>query len=594
MSHDKGGMSNVNQNRIETLAKPKDDAITRLGRRIDQGTGRRKADLVIKNVSVLNVATTDIEITDIAICGDRIVGTYADYDGEVEIDGAGRFAVPGFIDTHLHVESSLVTPAEFDRMVLPRGVTTAICDPHEIANVLGSQGIDYFLRCAMETIMDLRVQLSSCVPATAFETSGARLEIADLEVFRHHPKVIGLAEFMNYPGVLAKDPAALAKLAAFETGHVDGHAPLLTGQDLNGYIAAGIRTEHEATTAAEAREKLAKGMTVLIREGSVSKDLHALAEIITPAVSGFCAFCTDDRNPLDIAEEGHLDYMIRTAISLGAPVADVYRMASWSAAQAFGLRDRGLVAPGWRADIVLLDDLESCTVSAVISAGRPVDADLFASRRKVPPVGLNSVKASPVEASRFRIPSNGGPVSVIGVHPGKIITEHLTLDLTPTHGALEADADTGLAKVAVVARHGVNANTGLGLVRGFGLRRGAIASSVGHDSHNICVIGADDADMAVAVNRLIELQGGFAVAQGGRILAELALPLAGLMSLAPYEEVRKALVPLRHAAKLCGCTLAEPFLQVAFLPLPVIPHLKITDLGLFDVDRFEVIPISGG
>ena len=585
---------NIEGAESKLTGKPMNDAITRLGRRIDQGTGRRKADLVIKRVRLLNVATTEIATTDIAICGDRIVGTYADYDGREEIDGAGRFAVPGFIDTHLHVESSLVTPAEFDRLVLPHGVTTAICDPHEIANVLGVAGIDYFLRCAMETIMDLRVQLSSCVPATAFETSGARLEIADLEVFRHHPKVIGLAEFMNYPGVLAKDPVALAKLAAFETGHVDGHAPLLAGRDLNGYIAAGIRTEHEATTADEAREKLAKGMTVLIREGSVCKDLHALAEIITPAVSSFCAFCTDDRNPLDIAEEGHLDHMIRTAISLGAPVADVYRMASWSAAQAFGLRDRGLVAPGWRADIVLLDDLESCAVSAVISAGRPVDAALFASRRPVPPVGLNSVRADRVDAARFRIPSNGGPASIIGVVPGKIITEHITLDLSPADGALEADAGADLAKVAVVARHGVNANTGLGLVRGFGLQRGAIASSVGHDCHNICVVGMGDADMAVAVNRLIELQGGFVVAENGRIRAELALPLAGLMSLEPYESVREALVPLRDAAKACGCTLAEPFLQVAFLPLPVIPHLKITDLGLFDVDRFEIIPISGG
>jgi len=571
-----------------------DDPIARLGRRIDQGAGRQRADLVIKNVRLLNVATTQIQTTDIAICGDKIVGTYAEYDGSKVIDGAGRFAVPGFIDTHLHVESSLVTPAEFDRCVLPHGVTTAICDPHEIANVLGTEGIDYFLRCAMETIMDLRVQLSSCVPSTPFETAGARLEIADLEGFVDHPKVIGLAEFMNYPGVLAKDPGALAKLAAFEDGHVDGHAPLLTGRDLNGYIAAGIRTEHEATTAAEALEKLEKGMTVLIREGSVSKDLHALASIITPAVSGFCAFCTDDRNPLDIAEEGHLDYMIRTAISLGAPVADVYRMASWSAAQAFGLRDRGLIAPGWRADIVLLDDLESCAVSAVISAGRPVNAELFASRKTVPPVGLQSVKADPVSAARFNIPSNGGPTSVIGVLPGKIITEHIKLDLVARGGALEADPGADLIKVAVVARHGVGDNTGLGLVRGFGLQRGAIASSVGHDCHNICVVGANDADMAVAVNRLIELQGGFAVAEGGTILAELALPLAGLMSLEPFEAVRDGLKPLRAAAKSLGCTLAEPFLQVAFLPLPVIPHLKITDLGLFDVDKFEIVPISGG
>ncbi|MBS7542187.1 adenine deaminase [Ancylobacter oerskovii] len=560
-----------------------------IARFIDQGRGIVPADLVIKGVRLLDVVTGAITPTDIAVCGDRIVGTHATYEGATEIDGAGLFAVPGFIDTHLHVESSLVTPLEFDRCVLPHGVTTAICDPHEIANVLGTEGIRYFQACARHTLMDLRVQLSSCVPATRFETAGAELTAADLMALRGDPSGIGLAEFMNFPGVLFKDAGCLDKLAAFSGGHIDGHAPLLSGRDLNGYIAAGIRTEHEATTLEEGREKLAKGMNVLIREGSVSKDLHALIPLIDANTSAYLAFCTDDRNPLDIAEEGHLDYMIRTAIANGAPLHHVYRVASLSAANAFGLVDRGLIAPGRRADIVLVDDLAQCSVRQVIAAGRPVTPALFATRGSVPAVGLDSVKAARTEAGTFRIPSNRTATRVIGVVPGRIITEDLSMELPIAGGAKQVDLVQDAVKVAVVERHGRSGNIGRGFVHGFGMQRGAIASSVGHDSHNICVVGVDDADMAVAVNRLIELRGGFVVAEGGEVTAELALPVAGLMSDRSFEEVHDALVVLRRAAKALGVVLPEPFLQVAFLPLPVIPHLKITDFGLFDVNRFELI-----
>lgn len=560
-----------------------------IARFIDQGTGQTAADLVIKNVRLLDVITGAVTQTDIAICDDRIVGTYDEYKGAREIDGRGLFAVPGFFDTHFHVESSLLTPLEYDRCVLPHGVTTAICDPHEIANVLGLPGIQYFLDCAQHTIMDLRVQLSSCVPATAFETSGARLDAADLVPLRDHPNVIGLAEFMNFPGVLAKEPAVLDKLAAFSDGHIDGHAPLLSGRDLNGYLAARIRTDHEATNLAEAREKLLKGMTVLIREGSVCKDLHALIPLIDENTSSFLAFCTDDRNPLEIAREGHIDFMIRTAIAQGAPRHHVYRMASWSAANAFGLRDRGLVAPGWRADIVLVEDLDACAVKQVISAGRIVDDALFATRKNIAPVGLDSMKAEKVTADDFHIAASNASTQIIGVIPGKIITGRIVRDLPLRGGEKQVDLDNDVIKVAVVARHGKNRNIGRGFVTGFGLKRGAIASSIGHDSHNICVVGASDADMAVAVNRLIEMKGGFAVAEDGQVRAELALPLAGLMSLEPFDKVRAGLIPLHDAAKALGCTLPEPFLQVAFLPLPVIPHLKITDFGMFDVDRFELV-----
>jgi adenine deaminase len=565
------------------------DAIAFLSRAIEQGQGLAKADIVLKGGRIFDLVGGELMSSDVAICGDRIVGTLGDYGGVREIDIRGKIVVPGFIDTHCHVESSLITPLEFDRCVLSHGVTTAICDPHEIANVLGQAGLSYFLDGAMRTAMDLRVQLSSCVPATNLETSGARLEVGDLLPLADHPKVIGLAEFMNFPGLLARDPSCLAKLAAFQTRPIDGHSPLLRGLALNGYLSAGVRTDHEVTNLPEAREKLAKGMQVLIREGSVCKDLHALAPIITERNSPFIAFCTDDRNPLDIAEEGHLDFLIRTAIRLGAPPLAAYRAACISAARIFGLRDRGLVAPGWRADLAIIDDLEHCAVSMVLAGGRVVDDALFASRGALAAVGGGSVKARRVEPGEFTARGQGPSTQAIGVIPGKIITDRVSVTLPFRNGERQVDLDQDVVKVSVVARHGVNDNMATAFVKGFGMKRGAIASSVGHDSHNLCVVGTNEADMAVAVNRLREIEGGFAVAESGVIVAELPLPVAGLMSLASFEEVHKRLIPLRAAAKSLDVTLAEPFLQVAFLPLPVIPHLKITDMGLVDVDKFEFV-----
>jgi adenine deaminase len=563
--------------------------MTDLERLIDQGTGREPADIVLKGGQFFDLVTGELVASDIAICGDRIVGTCGTYTGRTEIDITGRIVVPGFIDTHLHIESSLVTPHEFDRCVLPYGVTTVICDPHEISNVLGTEGIQFFLDSAMQTIMDIRVQLSSCVPATHLETSGADLPVERLLPFRDHPKVIGLAEFMNFPGVIHKDPVCLAKLEAFQGGHIDGHAPLLLGNDLNGYLSAGIRTEHECTTAEEALEKIRKGMHILIREGSVSKDLLALLPIMTERLSPFLALCTDDRNPLDIAEQGHLDYMIRTAIAHGRAPLAVYRAASISAAKAFGLSDRGLVAPGWRADLVVIDTLENCKAAMVFSAGRRVDDALFATRAAVEPVGLDSIKARAVEAAHFAVPATDAETPVIGVLPGKIITEHRRYRLPARGNQTTVDLAQDIIKVAVIERHGKNGNHANGFVQGFGLKKGAIASTVGHDSHNICVVGVDEDDMARAANRLSEIKGGFVVVENGVVTGEIALPVAGLMSLEPYESVRDTLHHLRQAAFALGATLEEPFLQLAFLPLPVIPHLKISDRGMVDVDRFMLI-----
>ena len=561
-----------------------------LADRIDQGRGVVPADIVLKGGLVYDLITGDVVASDVAICGDTIVGVFGSYSGTREIDVTGKVLVPGFIDTHLHIESSLVTPFEFDRCVSPHGVTTAICDPHEIANVCGLTGIRYFLDASARTLMDIRVNLSSCVPSTHMETTGARLEAADLVPLMDHPRVIGLAEFMNYPGVLFKDPGCLAKLEAFEGRHIDGHAPLLRGNDLNGYIAAGIRTEHVATTAEEGLEKLRKGMRVLIREGSVSKDLHALAPLLTERFAPYLCLCTDDRNPLDIAEHGHLDYMIRTAIALGAEPLAVYRAASLSAAEAFGLKDRGLIAPGKRADIAVIDGLESCRVSQVFAGGVEITDAAFAARQLIEPVARHSVKAPLIAPHHFRTGGNRVETPVIGILPGKIITQHLTFDIAPEDGDKRPDIARDLVKIAVIERHGVNGNRATGFVKGFGLARGAIGSTVCHDHHNIAVVGADYADMALAVQRLGEIEGGFVVVEGGRVLAELALPLAGLMSLNSFEDVHDDLVALRAAARSLGVVLEEPFLQLAFLCLPVIPHLKITDHGMVDVDRFEVMP----
>lgn len=551
--------------------------------------GEVPADMVLRGGRVLDVVTGEMIEGDVAIAGSVIVGVGEDYEAQEIVDVTGLTLVPGFIDTHLHIESSLVTPYEFDRCVGPRGVTTAICDPHEIANVIGVPGIEYFLDASHHTLMDIRVNLSSCVPSTEMETAGARIGAEELAAFKDHPRVIGLAEFMNYPGVIHRNPEAMAKLRAFEGRHIDGHAPLLSGRDLNAYAAAGIRTEHEATSAAEAREKLRKGLRVLIREGSVSKDMHALAPILNDLTSAYCCLCTDDRNPLDIAEHGHLDYMIRSLIGLGISPQAVYRAASLSAAEAFGLKDRGQIAPGKRADIVAVENLEECRAALVVSGGVILNDAAYSSREVIAPVGRGSVKAPRVGAVDFRTTGNREETDVIGILEGKIITEHLHESIAIVDGDKRPDLARDLVKIAVIERHGRNGNIATGFVKGFGLKAGAIASTVCHDHHNIAVVGADYDDMALAANRLGEIEGGFVVVRDGIVLAELALPVAGLMSLEPFEVVRDTLIPLRAAAASLGVELQEPFLQLAFLALPVIPALKITDRGLVDVERFEII-----
>lgn len=559
---------------------------------IAQARGVEKADTVIRNVRIFHLTDGSFTIGDIAICGDTILAADTEkYDGNTVIDGTGLTAVPGFIDSHVHVESSMTTPYEFERMALPHGVTTAVCDSHELANTAGSRAIDYFLECARNMLMDLRVQISSCVPATHLETSGASLSAKDIARYVSEPHSSGLAEMMNVPGVLFQAPEVLEKIKLFR-GRIDGHSPLLSGKDLNAYLAAGVRNCHESCGLTEAQEKLRKGMHLMIREGSVGRNLDTLVPLITPASSMFISFCTDDRNLLDVERQGHIDYMIARSIELGADPLAAYRCASVSAARHFSLGMRGLLAPGYKADIVLLSDLEKCRVVKVFKNGRVVDDALFASRPPEPDFSAfrNSVRRSTVSAADFKVFSKSASTPVIGVTEGTLITQKLEMQLPFNGREKRILPEQDVAKVAVLERYGKNGNISHGFVKGFGMKAGAIASSVGHDSHNLCVVGVSDEDMALAVNSLIESQGGFAVAVNGKLLERMPLPIGGLLSDLRYEEVAVHLKKLHEAALETDCTLHDPFLQLAFLPLPVIPFLRLTDRGLVDVVKFDFIP----
>ncbi|MCQ2396184.1 MAG: adenine deaminase [Lentisphaeria bacterium] len=552
-----------------------------LSERIEIGRGERPAALVIKGVRVFHLTTGEFEEADIAIASDGVIaGVGQGYDGMREIDGHGLTAVPGFIDAHVHIESSLMMPSEYEKCVLMHGVTTCICDPHELANVVGTDAFDFYMNASKALTMDMRVRLSSCVPATNLETSGAVVTADELSKWHgRHPEA-GLAEFMNVPGVLFRDKEVLAKLSAFD--FIDGHCPLLSGRDLNAYIAAGIRNCHESSIPEEAREKIRRGMQVFIREGSDERNLDALMPLMTLENSPFLAFCTDDRNPLDMEEHGHIDRMVARAIAGGVSPLVAYRVASWSAARGLGLADRGLIAPGQRADIVLLDDFEKCSVRKTIVDGIPFD-EIHYDVNALPDASSfkNSVKCREVSASDFTFDASGR-VRVIGVVDGSLVTDALELDV----------ASDDVLRVSVVERHGKNGNISHGFVRGFGLKNGAIASSVGHDSHNICVVGTNAADMACAVNALRESQGGFAAVCDGRVTGLLPLPCAGLFSDKSADEIKRDLRKLRESVRALGCILHEPFLQLAFIPLPVIPHLKLTDCGLVDVDRFSFVSPS--
>jgi adenine deaminase len=553
-------------------------------RHIAAAQGQLDCDLLLRGVRYLDVFSATFREGDVAILDGRIVGLEPGLRAKRIVEAKGRALVPGFIDAHVHLESSLLVPHAFQRAVLPRGTTTAVCDPHELANVIGVDGIRYFLESAPHLAMDLRVMLSSCVPATTFETNGGGvIDAAKLAPLLAHAHALGLAEMMNVPGVLAGDDAILDKLAAFEGRPIDGHCPLVRGQHLSAYAAAGMSSCHESSELEEAREKLTKGISVWIREGSVAKDLAALAPLLTLATSTSIGFCTDDRNPLDIATEGHLDFLVRGAIARGVAPEVAYRAASWSVARHYGLGRTGAIAPGYIADLVLLDDVETCAVKDVLRRGVLVsEMDLTASPGKEPISGIDdTVHATIPEATDLVGPS--GKVHVIGVRAGRILTDR---------HVMQHDA-AGVARLSVVERHGHGGKPANAYVTGFGAKMtGAIASSVGHDSHNLIVVGSEARDMRAALAALVESRGGFCVVKDGVLLARLALPIGGLMSREPPASIAASLRELHRASHSIGCALAEPFLQLAFLSLPVIPSLKLTDRGLMDVDAFQLISVQ--
>jgi adenine deaminase len=559
-----------------------------LARRLAVARGDEPADVVVRGGRVLSVFTREWLEVDVAIADGWIAGL-GDYEGMDVVDASGRHVVPGLIDAHMHLESTKLLPDEFARLVLPLGTTAVVLDPHELANVLGTDGVHWLLDACEGLPLDFYFMASSSIPASAFESPRRPLLAGDLESLLRRRRVLGLAEMMNFPGVVNADDAELEKLELATGVHVDGHAPGLVGKALNAYVAAGIRSDHEALTAEEGRERLRDGMWLLIREASMARNLQALLPLVQEFGTNRIAFCTDDRDPEDIAENGHVNGMVREAVAAGIAPEDAVVLATINPASWHRLWHLGAVAPGYQADLLLLPDLESFQPELTLKRGRPVEE---IPEPHVPEWVKHSVRNKPVTESDLRIPWDGGKARVIGLVPDQVVTDSLADEPTTVDGAAVADATRDLAKIAVIERHLGTGRVGLGFVRGSGLQRGALASTVAHDAHNIVVVGMGDRDMVRAVARLGELGGGIVVVEGGAVLAELPLPVAGLLADAPLAEVIEQSLACNDAARTLGWSGATPFLTLSFLALSVIPSLKITDRGLVDVDLFEIVPLA--
>ena len=549
--------------------------------------GDEPADLVLAGGRVLSVFTKEWLDVDVAVVDGHVVGL-GRYEGRERIDAAGKYLVPGFIDAHMHIESSKLTVDEFARAVLAHGTTAVVADPHEIANVLGTDGIHWLLDCCADLPLDVFVMASSCVPASGFESPRRPFTTGDIESLLRRSRTIGIAEMMNFPGVIAGAPSELDKLGTGLTSHVDGHAPGVRGPALNAYISAGIGTDHEAFTYEEALEKRRLGMWVLLREASIARNLRDLLPLVKKFGTERCAFCTDDREPDFIVEQGHINQMVRVAVEEGISPEDAVVMATLNPALCHRLWRLGAIAPGYQADILVLDDLKTFRPTQVLKRGA---APRFV-KLEVPDWVRQTVNLAPVDAGSFRIPAGARRVRVIRVIPAQLLTGVEIVEPCVRDGAIVADVSRDLVKIAVIERHHATGRIGLGLATNLGLTRGAFASTVAHDAHNIVVIGVDDSDMAACATRLAEIGGGIVIAEGGRVTEELPLPVAGLMSDRPLAEVHERLRSMERRLQSMGAGITAPFMTVSFLALSVIPELKITDRGLVDVSRFELVPLE--
>jgi len=554
--------------------------------------GDIKADLLVKNAQVINVLSGEIYQENVAIYDGRFIG-FGDYEAKSVVDAEGLYMAPGFIDGHIHFESTMLTLPEFARAVVQRGATAVVIDPHEIANVLGLDGIRYVLHSVNQLPLDVFVMLPSCVPATPLETSGSSITHKELSYMIQEERVAGIGEMMNFPAVINGDEEVHRRIAAAKWKKVDGHAPGITGKHLNAYIFSRIESDHESTSAEEAKEKLRKGMHILVREGTAERNLEEVIKIVTKENAWHFSFATDDKHPDDLMDEGHLDYSLRKAISLGLDPIIAYQMATINTANHFNLKNVGAIKPRYWADFVLLSDYKKVKIEKVFKKGVPVfeDGKLMDFPKMTLPTIRSAMDPDELSIDQLQIPVQGKKIKVIDILPNQIVTgEHITEPLVKD-GFAESDTTRDILKIVVIERHKATGQIGKGFVRGFGMQRGAIGSTVAHDSHNIIIVGTNDADIYSAFQHLKKNKGGFVVIDNDYVVAELPLPIAGLLSTKTFEETAADLKTLKLQVQTLGGTHPAPFMILSFLSLSPIPKLKITDLGLIDVDKFEVTPL---